>query len=227
MTPGMQLDKRDCFHIRILARKAYAIHFTFERMSTSSLLKATGIILAGGKSTRFGRNKSLEPFYGAPLIQHGRDALSHIFQRLIVVGPEEEAYSFLETPVYRDIIPEKGPLGGIYTGLTRMENEWGFIIACDMPFINEKLVRHMFEARSGYDIVAPRVGKFIEPLHALYNRRCVSGVKRIIDSGRKQVILLYEDLKVHYIEEEEIRGIDPEMKSFSNINTPDDLPVNV
>ena len=207
--------------------EGYATHFTFERMSSSTLLKATGIILAGGKSTRFGRNKSLEPFCGAPLIQRGKDALSRIFQRLIVIGPEEEAYAFLKTPIYRDIIPERGPLGGIYTGLTRMEDEWGFIIACDMPFINEKLVRFMYEARSGYDIVAPRVGKFIEPLHALYNRRCVGGVKEIIDSGHKQVILLYKNLKVNYIEEETIRGIDPEMKSFSNINTPDDLPDNV
>jgi len=227
LTPGTQLDKRDCFHRITPARKAYGANFTFERMSSSSLLKATGIILAGGKSTRFGRNKSLEPFCGTPLIQHGRDALGRIFERVIVIGPEESAYSFLKTPVYRDLIPEMGPLGGMYTGLTLMEDEWGFVIACDMPFINEKLVRLMFEIRTGYDIVAPRIGKFIEPLHALYNRRCVDGVKRIIDSGRKQVILPYENLRVRYIEEETIRGIDPEMKSFSNINTPDDLPSNV
>ncbi len=160
------------------------------------------------------------------MIQRVRDALSSIFERLLIVGADREKYAFLEISTHRDIVPEMGALGGIYTGLASMPDEWGFIVACDMPFINEKLVRAMFEMRSGYDVVAPQIDGFYEPLHAFYHRRCLDSVRKVLDSGSRQIILTYKDLKVKRVDEQTIRGMDPEMKSFVNINTPGDLPDN-
>ncbi len=187
-------------------------------------ISASGIILAGGRSSRFGRDKSLELLCGEPLIRQVRDRLVPLFPDILIIANDLRKYEFLEEEVRPDVIQGLGPLGGVYSGLLNMKHDWGFFAACDMPFIHDNLVRAMFDLRVGHDVVVPRVGDKIEPLHAFYHRRCLEPVKRLFESGRRQIFLFYPEVRVRYLDEEELRSFDPEMRSFFNINFPEEMP---
>ncbi len=178
----------------------------------------TGVILAGGKSSRFGSNKALAKFNGLPLIESVAFGLGEIFPRLAIISNSPHEYSYLGLPIYEDIIKGLGPLGGIYTGLESIEDDWGFFTACDMPFLNKGLIRFMAEHRDSMDAVVPRVDWKMEPLCALYNKRCLPEIKRLIADGVTQTIKAYNNLQVKFVEEETIRSFDPDLKSFLNVN---------
>jgi molybdopterin-guanine dinucleotide biosynthesis protein A len=184
----------------------------------------TGLILAGGKSSRYGSNKALIEVDGIRLIERTVRVMKAVFQEVIVLTNTPADYAFLNLPMVEDIMKGLGPIGGIYTGLETMSEEAGFFAACDMPFLNEALVRHMVEVRSGFDAVVPRMGWMIEPLHAIYTRKCLPVIKTAIDSHDYQIIKCFNKIRVKYLDEEELRAFDPKLQSFFNINQPKDLP---
>ena len=104
-----------------------------------------------------------------------------------------------------------------------MEDECGFFVACDMPFLQEGFLRYMVTLRGDYDAVVPRVKWMIEPLHALYTKKCLFSIRESIRSQEHQILKVFHKIKVRYVEEEEIRSIDPDLESFFNINRPEDL----
>ncbi|MBN1625110.1 MAG: molybdenum cofactor guanylyltransferase [Deltaproteobacteria bacterium] len=183
----------------------------------------TGVILAGGKSTRFGSNKALVEINGARLIERVTGVMGSIFKRLILITNTPQEYSYLGLPLYGDLIKGFGPLGGIYTGLEAIKDETGFFIACDMPFINEDLIRHIVEVRDDFDAVMPKIDWMIEPLYAVYTKRCLPAIKGLITSGERQIIKFFKEVRVRHVDEEEIRAFDPQLKSFININRPNEL----
>lgn len=183
----------------------------------------TGVILAGGKSSRFGSNKAFAEFNGLPLIERVACILSSIFERLILITNSPQEFSYLKLPIYEDPIKGLGPIGGIYAGLDSMMDETGFFVACDMPFINEKLVRHMVSISDDFDAVVPKIGWKMEPLHALYKKSCLPAIMEVIEAGSNQTIKSYNSIRVRYINKAEIRELDPELTSFMNINRPDEL----
>ncbi|MBW2066275.1 MAG: molybdenum cofactor guanylyltransferase [Deltaproteobacteria bacterium] len=198
-----------------------------EEQSKPKIHDVTGVILAGGKSNRYGENKALVKFEGIPLIQRVINVLDGIFPRLIIITNTPGEYAHLGLPMYEDLIKELGPIGGIYTGLSVMEGDLGFFVACDMPFLNEALIRHLLLCGEDYDAVIPRVDWKIEALHSLYHRRLIPIIKEHIDLGLYQVIRVFSKIRVKYVDEEEIRAFDPELKTFININRPDDLALNL
>lgn len=183
----------------------------------------TGVILAGGKSSRFGSNKAFAEFNGSPLIERVADILSSIFECLIIITNSPQEFSYLNLPIYEDPIKGLGPIGGIYAGLEAMGDENGFFVACDMPFINEKLVHHIVAIRNDFDAVVPKVDWKIEPLHALYTKSCLPAIIKLIESGSYQTIKAFNSFRVRYVTEAEIKEFDPELQSFMNINRPDEL----
>ena len=183
----------------------------------------TGIILAGGKSSRFGSNKALAKFNGTPLIERATVALGRIFKNLMIITNSPLEYSYLKIPLYQDIVKGLGPVGGIYTGLDALDGDWAFFCACDMPFINEDLVRYIAEVRDGFDAVVPRVDWKIEPLHALYNKSCLPAIKELIYKKEYQTIKAFNSINVRFVEEEEIKTCDPQLKAFLNVNKQDEL----
>jgi len=183
----------------------------------------TGIILAGGKSSRFGSNKALAKFNDVPLIERVTGVLSSIFKKLIIITNSPLEYSYLKIPLYQDIVKGLGPVGGIYTGLDAIDNDWAFFCACDMPFINDSLVRHIAEVKNGYDAVVPKVDWKIEPLHALYSKKCLPAIKKLIYDEEYQTIKSFNDINVKFIEETEIKRFDPLLKTFLNVNKKDEL----
>jgi len=182
-----------------------------------------GTVLAGGKSRRFGRNKAVELFEGERLIERQVRTLRSLFPEVMVVSNTPEFFLDLNVTVVQDLIPGRGPLGGIYTGLLLAQGDSIFVSACDMPFLQLPVIRRMLDLFSGHDVVVPRLGAYLEPLHGIYSPRCVPYIKQMLDREELQVIRFFPSLRVAYLDEQELRELDPAGLSFFNINTPEDL----
>jgi molybdopterin-guanine dinucleotide biosynthesis protein A len=100
----------------------------------------------------------------------------------------------------------------------------GFFVACDMPFLSGGLIRHMVEVREDFDAVVPRMGWMLEPLHALYSKQCLPLIEEAVMKDEHQIIKCFAAMRVRFVDEEELRLWDPELRSFFNINKPQDLP---
>ena len=187
----------------------------------------TGIVLAGGKSRRLGRNKAIEPIGGKPLIWRVIGLLSCITDQTVVVVNEKEAVSVLPMPdatkVALDIYPNSGALGGIFTGLSVAESKWSVVVACDMPFLSLTLIEHMLTLTDGYDVVVPVLQDRLEPIHALYSKACLPHMERQLQSRRLKIVDFFADVKVNYLTQEEVEKKDPQHLSFFNVNTREDL----
>lgn len=193
-------------------------------VTDSQLIKeVSGVILAGGRSGRYGSNKAFVKIKGIPLIERVIRVVRAVFQDLILVTNTPHEYSFLELPTHPDRIRDLGPLGGILTGLMTIPNEAGFFVACDMPCLNRELIRYMAEVRNDFDVVVPRIAGKVEALHALYTRGCIPAIRGLIDTNRYQIIQFFPEVRVRYVEEDEIRKFDPALVSFYNVNRPQEL----
>jgi len=190
-------------------------------------LDISGIILAGGKSIRLGHDKILEKVGNASLLEQVISRLDSLTRDIIIVTAEERTFLPLaghpKIRITSDIIPGQGSLGGIYTGLVRSDTFYNLVVAADMPFLNEPLLKYMIEVADGFDFVLPRVRSYYEPLHAIYSRNCIAPIEAIFQRGRKVIIDLFDHVKVRFIEAEEIERFDPEHLSFFNVNTKEDL----
>ena len=189
-------------------------------------MELTSIVLAGGKNLRLGRSKALEIIGGKSLIERVTERLKSITNQLIIVTSKEQAgLPFIHgAEVVADIYPGKGPLGGIYTGLMASRSEQNIVVACDMPFLNTKLLRHMAELSPGYDAVVPRLGEGkIEPLHSVYSKSCLPVIRIRLENDQLEIIPSLEQLRVRYVEEAECRRFDPQLLTFFNMNRQSDL----
>jgi molybdopterin-guanine dinucleotide biosynthesis protein A len=188
----------------------------------------TGIILAGGSSARLGQNKALVRVAGRSLIERVIDVLYSLVSDVVLVTrgcslAETELLAYLGLPIVADAYSGVGTLGGLHAGLSAIDSEYGLVVGCDMPLINADLLRYMISQSRGYDVVMPRVGKYHEPLHALYARRCVPALERSILAGQRRILHALAELRIRYIEEAELDRYDPDRLSFFNVNTPEDL----
>ncbi len=184
--------------------------------------KVTGIILAGGFSSRFGTNKALAKIGSRKLIEHIIFRIEPLFKELIIVTNDPLDYVDLGKTIVTDIVPHQGPLGGIYTGLFFSRYEYAFVVACDMPFINPQFVQFLIDNAPGNDVVVPTFDGKFEPLHAVYGKRCLGHMKRLLEQNRRQVMAVFKHVKTLKVSEEQIKKFDPEMRCFFNINTLDD-----
>jgi molybdopterin-guanine dinucleotide biosynthesis protein A len=184
----------------------------------------TGFILLGGKSSRYGSNKAFVKVDGVRLIDRVAGVMKSIFERVVLLTNTPEDYADLQMPMIEDLVKGFGPMGGIYTGLMTLSDTPGFFVACDMPFLSESLIRHMIDVRDDFDVVVPRMDWMLEPLHALYAKRCLPVIREAIDNNQHQILKCFGKLQVRYMDEDELRIWDPKLKSFFNINKPQDLP---
>ena len=190
-------------------------------------MEASSIILAGGRSLRLGYDKILETVGGRSLLEKVVDSVAPLSSDIIVVTAEERSIPHLvdypDLRVVTDILPGKGPLGGIYTGLRVSTTFCNIVVAADMPFLNQGLLRYMVWLAEGFDLVAPRVGDQAEPLHSVYTRGCIGTIERMLEQGTLGVHKLLSLVNVRYVEMEEIVRFDPDRLSFFNVNTMKDL----
>ena len=191
--------------------------------------QVSGIVLAGGMSRRLGRNKAVEPLGGAPLIERVILRLSQIASETVVVVADGRGALDLPLPesarVAADIYPDCGSLGGIFTGLTAAKAEWGVVVACDMPFLNARLFQRMLGERDGYDAVVPVVDGRPEPTHAVYSKECLPYIERRLRDRDLKIARFFDEVRVNYYPQSEVQRDDPELRSFFNVNTQEDLDV--
>ncbi len=180
----------------------------------------TGVILSGGENTRMGQDKAFLALDGQKIIEKTTELFKKIFEEVILVANFPLDYQFLGIRTVTDLVPRKGPLGGIYTGLFYSTCSRSFVVACDMPFLDEGIIRYLISQTDDYDVVVPSLSCGLEPLHAVYSRRCLRYIKKFMDQNSLQVNALYRKVKVKKIAGEKIKTFDPHLKSFFNINTP-------
>ena len=183
--------------------------------------------LAGGMSRRLGRNKAVEQIGGESLIERVVCRLSQVSSETIVVVAEESRVEALDLPPWvrtaADIYPGSGSLGGIFTGLSAAEGDYGIVVACDMPFLNTELLGFMLDLAPDYDVVVPRLNGRPEPLHAIYSKSCLEPIESRLKRKDLKIALFFDEVGVAYIEEDDIDSLDPHRLSFFNVNTQEDL----
>ncbi|MBZ0281611.1 MAG: molybdenum cofactor guanylyltransferase [Anaerolineae bacterium] len=185
----------------------------------------TVAINSGGKSSRMGTDKSFVPLLGKPMIEHVLERVSELNQvETILVTNKPELYKYLKLPMFNDVFPEKGSLGGIYTAIYNSRSDFTLCVACDMPFLNPELLRYMISlVASDTDVIVPRVEGYPEGLHAIYSKGCLEPIRQKLETDKLKVIGFYDEVRVRYLDEAEYHPFDPKGLSFNNINTPDEL----
>ncbi|HUX46954.1 MAG TPA: molybdenum cofactor guanylyltransferase [Desulfosporosinus sp.] len=185
-------------------------------------LNATGVLLAGGKSSRMKKNKALLKLEDQPLVKRSLAVLQAVFAEVLISSNNPELYARYEVPVIQDEILNRGPLEGLYQGLKAATYDKVFFVACDMPFLEAGLIRFLAKWVPEYDIVVPRLQSGPHPLHAFYHRRCLPAIKRNLEAGCLKVSDLGPSCSVRYVEETELQAFDNLSKVFCNVNTPED-----
>jgi molybdopterin-guanine dinucleotide biosynthesis protein A len=182
-------------------------------------------ILAGGKSLRMGMDKGLVKLDGVALIERIARQVSGIAPEIFVITNRIDEYKQFGYPVVADAFPGIGPLGGLYTALEYDRHDHTLILSCDMPFVNQDLLLYMNDIIGEYDAVVPRLSPDAhpEPLRAIYHKRCMEHMLESIESGMRKAISFYKSINVRYVERDEIETVDPELTSFFNANTKEDL----
>jgi molybdopterin-guanine dinucleotide biosynthesis protein A len=185
--------------------------------------KITGIILSGGKSIRMGENKAFIQIEGVPIIRRIYDLFKQLFQEVIIVTDQKDLFSNFDSRICSDLIPGKGALGGLYTGIFFSSFQHSFCVACDMPFIRKSLVQYLIENIDDADVIVPRTKDGLQPLHAIYSKHCIDPIRKLIDAGRSKIIDLYCQVNVKIVDEKDFLCLDPGRESFINVNTPEEL----
>jgi molybdopterin-guanine dinucleotide biosynthesis protein A len=192
------------------------------RSEVSSQVSA--ILLAGGASRRMGgRNKALLKVGRVTIVERVVNTLAPIFPEVIVITNSPDDFAFLGLPMFRDLRRGMGSLGGLYTGLTACSMDHGFLVACDMPFLSGKTIEHMLSLIEDNDVVIPKLSGGLEPLHAVYSRRCLPGIAALLDAGDLKIINLFPEVKVREVPEEDLARFDPRLLFAMNVNTPEGL----
>ncbi|KPJ60996.1 MAG: hypothetical protein AMJ42_01275 [Deltaproteobacteria bacterium DG_8] len=183
----------------------------------------TGVILAGGKNIRIGENKAFLEVQGQRIIDRTAKLFKGIFSQVILVTKTPLEYSYLDLEIIVDLIPKSGSLIGIYTGLFYSSYAHSFVTACDMPFLNRKLIEYMITISRHYDVVIPHLPDGYHPLHALYSKRCMKFIEELIREDNLKIIDFFNKVKVREVTSDEMNSLDPTMNAFLNINTLEDL----
>lgn len=189
---------------------------------TEKIKGMTGVILAGGASSRMGSNKAFLLHRGGRIIEGIYRTLSELFEEVIVVTNTPQLYQFLPCPKVPDLYPGKGVLAGIHAALSQSTEPAIFTVACDMPLLNGELIRHLAKLSQGVDVVMPKSDSGFEPLHAIYGKACLPALEELLKSGEQRVISLLPQVRVREVSALEVALFDREFASFVNINTPDD-----
>lgn len=187
-------------------------------------MKASGIILAGGKNTRIKTEKAfIQLGPGSTLIENIIEIFEKFFSEIITVTNNPQAYLKFGTKVVEDLVKDKGPLGGIFSGLCFSTSQINFVVGCDMPFLNPDLINYILQKPAEYDVVIPEIKGKTETLFARYSKNSLPVILHHMLKDELKVQSVLAELKVLKITSHEIDKLDPEHLSFFNVNTQEDL----
>jgi molybdopterin-guanine dinucleotide biosynthesis protein A len=190
-------------------------------------IEVTGVLLAGGKSRRMGEDKRYLVVGEQTLLERGLVVLRSIFQEVLVVIAQDSPPLDVAARVVRDLVPDCGSLGGLYTGLTQATAPCIFVVACDMPFLDQAVIAQFTSRRATADIVMAKLAGRLHPMHALYGKRCLPALEQMIRARQLKIqeMVSHASLRVRYVTEADLLTLDPSGRSFQNVNTPADLEV--
>lgn len=182
------------------------------------------IVLAGGRSRRLGQDKALLSWHGRTLIEHLVTQLKELSDDLLVItGPEMRYRDLLDVPILADEIKERGPMGGLYTGLKRARYDYSLAVACDMPLVSSALVGLLSQGiDERIQAIVPQVRGHRVPTLAIYHKKCLSVIERLLSQGHASLQDLLNFVPTKILSENQLRKVDPSLHSFTNLNTPED-----
>jgi molybdopterin-guanine dinucleotide biosynthesis protein A len=185
----------------------------------------TGVILSGGLSTRFnGQNKAFIEVGGRRILDRLFDIFSDLFSEIILVTNDPLQFTEWDLMIVTDLFPDRSSLTGIHAGLFYMKNPFAFFSACDTPFLKKDLIEILLEKIDNrHDIIMPETSAGMEPLCAVYSKRCLNAAEHHINQGKFKIQWALKNHRMKKIPEQRLRSKDPELLSFFNINTPEDL----
>lgn len=198
-----------------------------EPSSVRSHPEVSAVVLAGGLSRRLGRDKAVEPLGGEPLIGRVLARGAQVTDETVVVVNDASRAAAL--PLGEDVVaavdryPGAGSLGGIFTGLEAARADWALVVACDMPFLNVRLLQRILSLRRGRDAVVPVIEGRPEPTHAAYSKRCLPHIEDRLRANDLKISRFFEHVEVEYVPQHVVEELDPEHLSFFNVNTEQDM----
>jgi len=188
------------------------------------VMRVTGVIQAGGKSTRMGgRPKALMELGGRRIIDRVVEVVRAVSDDVLLVTNTPDLYMGLGLRMVPDVFPDHGSLGGIYSGLEASSGEAAFTVACDMPFLMPEVARLVIDHADDADVVLPRVGEQFETLHACYAKTCLGPMEARLRQGRLKIVGFFDDVRVRTITEQEVARFRAPELVFMNVNTPEEL----
>lgn len=196
-------------------------------MQDTTHIPVTAAVLAGGRSQRMGVDKTLLSFDGEPMVARVTDIAAQVCESVMVVTNRPEALADIGLPasvsIHADEVAYLGPLGGLVTALTHADHEWVLALAADMPWLEPKVIRALWDAREGAQLVLPTSEKGPEPLLALYHTSVLPEARRVLESGRRRLVAILPNVKTVEVSLDTLRRVDPGLRSLVNVNTPEEL----
>jgi FdhD protein len=190
---------------------------------TAKIGGVTGVILAGGSSSRMGKNKAMLLVDNIPIIERSYNTLSHLFHEVIIVTNTPQEYDFIPCRKVPDLYPGIGSIAGLHSALAHSTTERTFVTACDMPFVEPGPIRFLCEShQNGYDAVIPFSSGGQEPLHAVYSATCLETLEQSIGNGERKILDILARMQTRLISWDEIRRVSGSGRSFLNVNTPEE-----
>lgn len=183
----------------------------------------TALVLAGGDSRRMGQDKAALVLDGKSLLEHVTATMLQVFPKVIVsVRQPREGVTL---PQVCDEVAASGPLAGLVAGLAQADTPWVFVLACDMPFVSVAVVQCLAQHRDGHDAVVPLVGGHPQPLAAFYSRNALDAMRMSLAGEDRSLRGMLKRLNVDYVSQAELRACDPQLRSFFDLDTPQDYQV--
>ncbi|MGI5911502.1 MAG: molybdenum cofactor guanylyltransferase [Syntrophomonadaceae bacterium] len=179
--------------------------------------------MAGGKSTRMKFNKAFARIAGKACIEIIIDKFKTYFKETIIISNEPELFINYNLPIYKDIYPNRGPVGGIHSALVNASYDKIFILGCDVPFMDMNLVNYMLTRLQGHDSVIPEVNFFLQPLAAAYSRSCLPVFSDCVNNGKLKLTRIFCELDTLVIKENELNKYGAVRDLFFNVNDPQAL----
>ena len=187
-------------------------------------MRVTGVVQAGGRSTRMGGEpKALLEVGGRRIVERVVAAVAPVVDDVLIVTNTPERYAFLGLPMVGDVFPDHGSLGGIYSGLSAAAGDAAFTVACDMPFLRPDVIRLVVDRLGDADVVIPRVGDQLETMHAAYTKACLAPMETCLRARRLKIVGFFDQVRVREIPEADVRALADPAIVFMNVNTPDEL----
>ncbi|MGB5748695.1 MAG: molybdenum cofactor guanylyltransferase [Desulfobacterales bacterium] len=188
-------------------------------------IPCTGVILSGGLNSRFdGKNKAFLSVGGRRILDRLLDVFSDLFDEIILVTNHPQHFLKWDLTIVTDIFDLRSSLTGIHTGLFYMNSPYAFFSACDTPFLKKEMVEILVEQiEQKFDIIMPETAAGFEPLCAIYSKRCLKPAEDHLRANKVKIQWAFRSNRIKHIAENQLRQVDHELRSFLNINTPEDL----